>query len=97
MNAELVSGIASTATETGVDPSGAVHILGVTLVGVSATTGVKVLFSPALIVVVVALQAAARVVLPGRWKKFSGADQCARQVQQNQVQTSSHFVVEPQP
>ncbi|WP_328291854.1 mechanosensitive ion channel family protein [Kineococcus sp. NBC_00420] len=60
MNAELV---ASTATETGVDPSGAVRILGVTLVGVSATTGVKVLFTLALIVVVVALQAAARAVL----------------------------------
>jgi len=63
VNAALLTAVGPVATGTGVDPSGAVRVLGVTLVGVSATTGVKVLFTLALLVVVVALHTAARAVL----------------------------------
>ncbi|MEZ0164725.1 mechanosensitive ion channel family protein [Kineococcus sp. LSe6-4] len=59
----LASTVGTGVTGTGVDPSGAVQVLGVTLVGVSTTTGVKVLFTLALLAVVVALHAAARSVL----------------------------------
>ncbi len=53
VSAVLVARAVAASAATGVDPSGAVRVFGVTLVGVSATTGVKLLFTLALLVLVV--------------------------------------------
>ena len=45
------------------DPGGAVRVFGVTLVGVSTTTGVKLLFSGVLVLLVMGLQRLAKMAL----------------------------------